>query len=75
MEGWLRRQASHASEGGCVFHAPTTPPPEAPAAHADLIEARTERAAERLRELHEAGEIDWTDVSPLAAYKMAFMDE
>jgi hypothetical protein len=27
---------------------------------------------EHLRERHEYGEIDWTDVSPLATYEMAF---
>jgi hypothetical protein len=29
---------------------------------------------EHLREPHEYGEIDWTDVSPQAAYEIAFLD-
>src|SRR4051794_26674506 len=31
-------------------------------------------ALEHLRELHECGEIEWTDVSPHAALELAFMD-
>ena len=39
------------------------------------IEARIAEAMEHLRELHENGEIEWTDVSAQAAYELAFLDE
>ena len=39
------------------------------------IEERIAEAMEHLRELHENGEIDWTDVSAQAAYEMAFLDD
>jgi len=38
------------------------------------IEARIAAAMEDLRDLHEAGEIDWTNLSPQAAYEFAFLD-
>ena len=40
-----------------------------------LVEARVCEAMEHLRALHECGEIEWTDVSALAAYEMAFLDD
>jgi hypothetical protein len=49
-----------------------SPPDTAPQG---AIEARIAAAMEHLRELHEYGEIDWTDVSPRAAYAMAFLDD
>ena len=39
------------------------------------IESRITGAAEELRDLHEAGEIEWTDLSPQAAYEFAFLDD
>jgi hypothetical protein len=39
------------------------------------VEARIAAAAEELRRLHESGEIGWTDLSPLAAYQMAFLND
>ncbi len=39
------------------------------------IETRIAVAMEHLRVLHEDGEIEWTDVSPQAAYEMAFLDD
>jgi hypothetical protein len=39
------------------------------------VEARIAAAAEELRRLQESGEIGWTDLSPLAAYQMAFLDD
>lgn len=38
------------------------------------IERRIEQAAEHLRELHEAGEIDWEDIDQISAYHAAFLD-
>ena len=40
-----------------------------------LTEARIADAAELLRHLHEAGEIGWANLSPLAAYQIAFLDD
>jgi hypothetical protein len=39
------------------------------------VDARIAEAAAHLRTLHEAGEIDWSDVHPLAAFEMAFIDD
>jgi hypothetical protein len=39
------------------------------------IEARIAAAAEDLRTLHANGEIEWTDLTPQAAYEFAFMDD
>jgi hypothetical protein len=39
------------------------------------LEERVSAAAEELRSLLEAGEIEWTDLSPNAAFEYAFMDE
>ena len=37
-------------------------------------EGKIAQAAEHLRDLQEMGGIEWLDLSPLAAYQMAFMD-
>jgi hypothetical protein len=49
-----------------------SPPDAAPKS---AIEARIAAAMERLRERHKYGEIEWTDVSPQAAYEIAFLDD
>ena len=71
----LRQQNKHASAPGFAFRAPRTPLPEARARLLDPIEARIAAASKQLRELHEAGEIDWNTVHPSAAYEMAFLDD
>jgi hypothetical protein len=38
-------------------------------------EERIRDAYEELRALHEAGEVTWSQLSPLLAYEMAFLDE
>ena len=53
---------------------PAATPTEATAAKS-AIEARIAAAMDQLRELHEFGEIDWIDVSPQAAYEMAFLGD
>ena len=54
-------------------HIPAVPRrPDAPASD---IARRVAAAAEELRRLHEAGEADWTDVSPLRAWAWASMEE
>jgi len=57
----------------------TLPPLQTWASHPDAapksaIEARIAAAMEHLQEPHECGEIDWIDVSPQAAYEIAFLD-
>ena len=75
MADWLRRQNKHARAPGYAFRAPPTPLPEASSKQLDRIDARIAAAAELPRELHEADQIEWTDVHPLAAYEMAFRDD
>ena len=50
-------------------------PSQPDAAPKNATDARFAAAAEHLRALHENGEIEWTDVSPLAAYEMAVLDD
>ena len=38
-------------------------------------ELRVNAAYGELRTLHEAGEIDWSNLSPQAAYEFAYLDE
>lgn len=73
MGRWLAGQrAALAAPGWRMPHIPDVPPPEVPAGD---IERRVAAAAEELRRLHEAGEADWTDVSPLRAWAWAGMEE
>lgn len=74
MTAWYRQQEAALAAPGYVFCPPPAPPP-VPAAPVHPFAARVAAAAERLRELHEAGEIEWSGVSPLAAYEMAFTDD
>ena len=39
------------------------------------VEQRVQAAAETLRALHEAGEVEWTDLNARAVYEWAFMDD
>jgi hypothetical protein len=39
------------------------------------LEERIREAYEELRALHEAGEIEWSQTSPLRAHEMAFLDK
>jgi hypothetical protein len=39
------------------------------------VEARIAGAMEQLRALHECGDVDWNDLSALAAYQFAFLDD
>lgn len=74
MTAWYCEQVRRLAEPGYAFRVPPCAP-SGPARRVHPVEARIATAAERLRELREAGEIDWTDVSPLAAYEMAFIDD
>jgi hypothetical protein len=64
----------------CIGQPPTLPPRANWPVHrqppkANPIEARIAAAWENLRFLHEEGEIEWTDLSPQAAYEIAFLDD
>lgn len=74
MARWYRQQIE------AIAARPPVPPPRAwpdpvRVAPANEIEDRVANALERLRELHECGEIDWTDLSPQAALEIAFLDD
>ena len=74
MACWYRQQMA------LILARPPLPPRQAWDAPAittqkNAIESRVAEATERLRELHEDGEVEWTDVSSQAAYEMAFLDD
>ena len=77
MGDWYRAQRRALEQPDFIFRPPfpgmVHKPAPAPAMHR-AIEARIADAAEALRRLHETGEVDWSDLSPLAAYQMAFLD-
>jgi len=74
MADWYRTQRQALDRPDFTFRPPVTSP-MATATMITSVEARIAAAAEELRRLHEAGEIGWTDLSPLAAYQMAFLDD
>jgi hypothetical protein len=74
MACWYRQQMA------LILARPPLPPTQAWDAPAittpkSAIESRVAETMERLRELHEDGEVEWTDVSSQAAYEMAFLDD
>lgn len=73
MASWYERQHARLDIPNYVFTTPVhaIAPKESPSLNP--IEARIADAAEELRQLHERGEIEWTDVSALAVYEAAFM--
>jgi hypothetical protein len=73
MAHWYRQQLA------LISARPPVPPRQAWQEHSPVtptneIEARIAAAMEDLRDLHEDGEIDWTNLSPQAAYEFAFLD-
>ncbi len=74
MSSWYQQQLAAISH---VRPMPPTPrwEPDGPAEPDNPADARIAAAMEELRELHEAGEIDWQDLSLQAALEMAFMDD
>ena len=74
MTDWYRAQRRALDRPDFSFRPPARAPIPAATMHPP-IKARIADAAEALRRLHETGEIDWTDLSPLAAYRVAFMDD
>ena len=74
MVTFQRRQAALLAEpgqGACVPFLPAA----LPKSPADPIEARVAEAADGLRALHEDGDVEWSDLGPLAALQFAFMDD
>jgi hypothetical protein len=73
MAGWYKKQLQD------VAARPPGPLvqvwPSSPAVSITEIESRVAAAAEELRALHEAGEIDWSGLSPQAAYEFAFLND
>lgn len=74
MEKWFTRQTAIAESPfrhrpNRQFSRRTPDPPACP------IERKVLAAMEDLRSLHETGDIEWSDLSPLAAYQLAFMDD
>lgn len=70
----------HEQQMAGISAAPPAPPAREWPSHCAVgprssIEARIAAAMETLRELHECGEIEWTDMSPQAAYESAFLDD
>lgn len=75
MERWLRQQRALIERPGYAFRTPKTVLPVIEARSPSEIESRIAGAAEQLRALHEAGEIEWTDLNPQAVYEYAFLDD
>jgi hypothetical protein len=74
MSDWYRTQQRLLAAPNFAFHPPVAPvhrqsPP------LDASDARIAAAAEELRRLYEAGEIEWPDISPLRALQWAFEDD
>lgn len=74
MAAFQRRQAALLAAPGRGARALFIPAalPDPPA---DPIGARVAAAADEMQALHEVGEVEWTDLHPLAALKWVFMDE
>ncbi len=74
MERWIKQQYAWASKD-FSSRPPAQWQPRTSRPAASLMEARVASSMEDLRTLHEAGEIEWSQVSPLTAFQMAFMDD
>ena len=74
MADWHHTQRRALDQPSFSFRPPIAAAGPAAAMHPP-IDARIADAAEALRRRHETGEIEWTDLSPLATYQMAFLDD
>jgi len=76
MTDWYRAQMARlGADGWAMRLAAASPPPPAPTPPCPLPpapQARFEATMEDLRALHEAGEVEWADVSTLRAWEWAF---
>ena len=75
MERWYRHQRALLDAPSYSFRAPRVPARAPVADPLDPFEARLAQAREELRELHEAGEIEWSDLSPLRLLEWIALDE
>ena len=75
MERWYRRQRALLDAPGYQFRAPRRPALSPIPEPDDPLEARLAQAREELRELHEAGEIEWPDLTPLRLLEWIALDE
>ena len=71
-----RRQREPLAAPGYTFRPPPSslPPPRSEPCGAlpPALARRLERAAEEMRDLHEAGEIEWADLNPRSVWEWAF---
>ena len=74
MVGWWTRHQALLSEPGWRMP-PAAEPPAPPQDPSCRIERDVAAAREEMRQLHEAGEIDWETLSPMTAFTWAFMDD
>ena len=75
MEGWYRDQAARLNRPGYRFREPTALLGLGCPVAANDPEEQIANSAELLRDLHEAGEIEWTDVNARWAYEMIGLDD
>lgn len=74
MERWFEQQCAWVSKD-FPSRSPATWQPRLTCPAASLLEARVAYAMEDLRTLHEAGEIEWSALSPLMAYHRALLED
>ncbi len=76
MADWYLKQLAILARAPEPFRAPRTPLPPAPSDDAGCLPPamarRLARAAEQMRELYEAGEIEWADLNPRRVWEWAF---
>ena len=75
MERWYRDQRARLAKPDFRFRAPRMPAQREEPPSANALEARIAAAREELRELHEAGEVEWSDLSPLRVLEWIALDE
>jgi len=73
MDGWDREQMVQLAKRPRLLAARDWPPKLDPSL--DPISARVEACRDELRALHEGGEVEWSDLNPIRAYEMAFLDD
>ena len=75
MERWYRRQRALLDAPEYRFRAPSAPARRDEPSPATALEARIAAAREELRELYEAGEVEWADLSPCRLLEWIALDE
>lgn len=76
MADWYRQQCAILARPPTFFRAPLTSLPPTPTDNAGCLPPalarRLARAAEEMRELYEAGEVEWADLDPRRVWEWAF---